>query len=248
MRTSITIFIISFISIPFFGQNGQSNPNIWTESWLTGNYSYNLNEKWAFKFDEQLRFKNINEPLQRVLSEFKIEHYSNKKVNKNRVFKWGLGYRYYFKKDKNKSPQIYNQFYRYHYQVAMKWFVNRLSIYERIQFQNRREYFENNSIKTRKYWRFKTTISYNIKGWKFDPKFGVEFFRRTLDHENSQRNKYRLFLGTKKKLNKNQILYLKYFYEKEIKPSKPNTVHVVSLKYSYQENKHTKKYSDNKIE
>ena len=115
----------------------------------------------------------------------------------------------------------------------------------KLQYQRRRENFFNTNKfigELRKFWRFKTTLSYNIADWKLDPKLGIEFFIRGNNHPTDQFNKYRISIGTQKKVNKKQSISFKYMYEKQYKSWNPEVFHVLAIKYNYQLKHQTKNY------
>ena len=122
---------------------------------------------------------------------------------------------------------------------------NRFKIEYKIQSQRRRETFTNTNKyvgELRKYWRIKTLLSYNVKNWKLDPKVGIEFFLRNINHPPGQYNRYRISIGTKKKINQNQYITLKYMFEKQYKQWNPEVMHVFGIKYNYSAKHFTKNY------
>ena len=215
-------------------------PNVGNENWLGGNLSLKVNKHWEFNLENQFRYSIDDVRFDRNFTEFQII----KKVNDS--FSWGISYRYIVKNhDFENIVQYYN---RYNYFISQNWDFgsnNRFNLKYRFQYQRRRENFLNTNKfigKLRKFWRFKTTLSYNIKDWKFDPKLGIEFFVRGNNHPTDQFNKYRISIGTKKKVNKKQKISLKYIFEKQYKSWNPEVFHILAIKYNYQLKHQTKNH------
>ena len=243
MRKLLLYLVLCSVNLQLISQNEESMLDVSAENWLTGSFTYSINKKWNLRFQEQIRFNYTTEPLDRILTQFELENsFKNKK--KTFQFNWGIAFRHYYKSDQDEPSLTFNQFTRFHYFTSYNWKFNRFEHEQRIQFQKRRERIPNTNKyvgEVRKYWRLKSSFTYNIKNWKFDPKLGIEFFLRPFDHPSGQHNKYRISLGTKKKLSKNQYLVFKYMYEKEYKSWNPNVVHMLSIKYNFKKVNYTKK-------
>lgn len=230
-----TVLICNSISIIC-----QRMPNIGNENWLGGNLSLKVNKHWEFNLENQFRYSIDEIKFDRNFTEFQIQE----KVNDQ--FSWGISYRYIVKN--HDFENIFQNFKRYNYFISQKWDIgpnSRLSFKYKFQYQRRRENFFNTNKyvgELRKFWRFKTTLSYNIADWKFDPKFGIEFFLRGNNHPTDQFNKYRISIGTKKKVNKKQSISFKYMFEKQYKSWNPEVFHVLAIKYNYQFKHQTKNY------
>ncbi|MDG2343468.1 MAG: DUF2490 domain-containing protein [Flavobacteriales bacterium] len=230
----IVLLITPFLCI------SQRMPDIGGENWLSGNINLKVNKHWKFNLENQTRFSLDNINFERNFTEFQIEK------NIASWISWGVSYRYILKKQAfDENIANYN---RYNYFWILKHHLDkneRLNIQYKIQSQRRRETFSNTNKyvgELRKYWRIKTVLSYNIKNWKLDPKVGVEFFLRSNEHPTDQYNKYRISLGTKKKINKNQYITFKYMFEKQYKQWNPEVMHVFGIKYNYSLKHYTKRY------
>ncbi len=215
-------------------------PEIGAENWLSGNISLKLNNHWKFKLENQLRIDLDNRSIERNFTEFQIEEKMYKSLS------WGISYRYILRNiDFQEGLEKYN---RYNYYLIFKHNLgnkNRFKIEYKIQSQRRRETFTNTNKyvgELRKYWRIKTLLSYNIKNWKLDPKVGIEFFLRNINHPPGQYNRYRISIGTKKKINQNQYITFKYMFEKQYKQWNPEVMHVFGIKYNYSAKHFTKNY------
>jgi len=244
LYTKYLFIIISFIfPLLINAQKNASMPNQWAENWLSGNYSLKLNNQWKFSFEEQLRLKYVNKFYDRSFSEFRIENFLLNQCS------WGVAYRHIFKSHEFEERTVHYK--RFNYYISQKWNVNRIAFKYRIQYQTKREVLANTNkhvSELRKYWRLKTSVSYNIKNWKLDPNMGVEFFVRGVNHPTDQYNKYRISLGTKYKINKNQNIRFKYMFEKQYKGWNPDLIHALSIQYNYCFKHKTKNYKDNKNE
>ncbi len=215
-------------------------PEIGAENWLSGNISLKLNNHWKFKLENQLRIDLDNGSIERNFTEFQIEEKISKSLS------WGISYRYILR-NINFEEGLAN-YNRYNYYLIFKHNLgnkNRFKIEYKIQSQRRRETFTNTNKyvgELRKYWRIKTLLSYNVKNWKLDPKVGIEFFLRNINHPPGQYNRYRISIGTKKKINQNQYITFKYMFEKQYKQWNPEVMHVFGIKYNYSAKHFTKNY------
>ena len=246
MRKLLLYLFLCSVNLQLISQNEESMPDVSAENWLAGSFTYSINNKWKISFQEQVRFKYTVNPLDRVLTQIELEN-SSKNKKENFQFDWGLAFRHYYKSNQDETSLTFNQLTRFHYFTSYHWKFNRFEYEQRIQFQKRRERFPDTNKhvgEVRKYWRLKSSFAYNIKNWKLDPKLGVEFFLRSFDHPGGQHNKYRISLGTKKKLSKNHYLVFKYMFEKEYKSWNPNVVHMLSIKYNFKKVNYTKKFKE----
>lgn len=242
LKKNISILIVLLLT-PFLCFS-QRMPEIRGENWLSGNISLKINKHWGFNLENQTRFDLENFNFKRNFTEFRI------KEDIANWISWGVAYRYIIsKKDFNENIANYN---RYNYFCIVKHHLDkkeRLNIQYKIQSQRRRETFSNTNKYVGdliKYWRIKTDLSYNIKNWKLDPKIGLEFFLRSNKHPTDQYNKYRISIGTKKKINKNQYITFKYMFEKQYKQWNPELMHVFGIKYNYAKKHYTKSYLNKK--
>ena len=81
--------------------------------------------------------------------------------------------------------------------------------------------------------RFKTSLEYNIKNWKLDPKFSAEIFNKFQEGEENGFNKYRLTLGTDYKTKNFGKIGVFYRYQKELNVDFPDSSNIIGLKYIY---------------
>ena len=238
------ILILQIFPVFIWSQMSNRMPDRIAENWLGANIDLKLNNHWKFNFENQTRLSLGINGFERNFTEIQIQERIAEGIS------WGLSYRYIHKnqdyEENIKKNNRYNFYWSYKYYLDTR---ERLSIKYKIQYQRRRETFVNTNKhvgELRKYWRLKTVFSYNIKDWKLDPRVGLEFFLRTNNHPSDQHNKYRVLIGTKKKINKNQNLTIKYMLEKQYRLWNPEVMHVIGIKYNYSVNHQTKSYSNNK--
>ena len=234
------IWILLVLTSYSISLTSQRMPNVGAENWLGGNLSIKINNHWEFNLENQFRYSIDNIDFDRNFTEFQIQE------SVNNQFSWGVSYRYIMKN--NDFENIFQNYNRYNYFISQNFVIGsnrRFNLKYKFQYQRRRENFFNTNKfigELRKFWRFKTTFSYNITDWKLDPKLGIEFFIRGNNHPTDQFNKYRISIGTQKKVNKKQSISFKYMYEKQYKSWNPEVFHVLAIKYNYQLKHQTKNY------
>ena len=218
------------LPLALWGQNADVMPDVRAESWSAAVFTFKLNESLNFNLEEQLRFKSGGKLYDRSFTQLKIEHTFMD------AFELGLGYRFIHLNDEEGNLQEMETHRRWNYYFSGKFKVDRFSSKTRIQFQSRKEMVAGNNFfvnKARRYWRLKTALLYNIKGWKLDPKAGIEFFMRPREHSKGQYNKYRLMLGTTWKLKGPHEIGFRYLFERELKGWNPSVVYALDLRYHY---------------
>ena len=65
-------------------QNEESMPDVSSENWLAGSFTYSINDKWKIGFQEQVRFKYTTNPLDRILTQIELENSSKNKNTKKK--------------------------------------------------------------------------------------------------------------------------------------------------------------------
>ena len=226
----LTFFTILIINTVF----SQTNTNDFS-TWFSAELNYKLDKKWIFSVQEQLRFKENASTTDSYFTQFGAAY----KLTKGLVF--GVGYRYIKLNDNQGAKQGYNDFGRLQFDLSYRHKLNDFSLKYRVRYQTKNELGvpdnANNKI------RFKTSIGYNIKGWKLDPKFSAEIYNR-IDATNTSKNgfkKYRLTLGTSYSIKNAGMLGVFYRIEKDINAAIPTTNNILGLKYSYTIKKKRKK-------
>ena len=224
----------------------QRMPKVGSETWLAGNLSLKVNKHWEFNLENQTRYSINDIDFDRNFTEFQIQEKVNDQFNR------GISYRYIVKN--HDFENIFQNYKRYNYFISQNFIVgsnSRFNLKYKFQYQRRRESFSNTNKfigELRKFWRFKTIFSYNLKNWKLDPKLGIEFFLRGNNYPADQFNKYRISLGTQKRINKKQSISFKYMFEKQYKSWNSDVFHIIAIKYNYRLKHQTKNYSTKKNE
>jgi hypothetical protein len=222
------IKLMLIIAVLFTSKNYAQTDSDWA-SWNTIGVEYKLNKKWSFGLEEQLRLKeNIS-----VVDNYFTQLSADYKLFKG--FKLGAGVRYIRDNDNQGNIQGYENHFRFQIDAMYKHEINDFKIGYRLRYQNKNELgvssdegdYANQNI------RFKTSLEYNIKHWKLDPKFSAEIFNKFQEGEENGANKFRLTLGTDYKIENFGKIGVFYRYQKELNVDFPEETNVVGLKYIY---------------
>ncbi len=220
--------LLLIITVLFTSKNYAQTDSDWA-SWNTIGVEYKLNEKWSFALEEQVRLKeNIS-----VVDNYFTQLSADYKLFKG--FKLGAGVRYIRDNDNQGNIQGYENHFRFQIDAMYKHEINDFKIGYRLRYQNKNELgvsydegdYANQNI------RFKTSLEYNIKNWKLDPKFSAEIFNRFQEGKENGFNKYRLTLGTDYKVKNFGKLGVFYRFEKELNVDFPETKNIIGLNYTY---------------
>ena len=113
--------------------------------------------------------------------------------------------------------------------------INNFKIGYRLRYQNKNELgvSSDEGDVAKQNIRFKSSLEYNFKHWKFDPKFSAEIFNRIQDGSDNGFSKYRLTLGTDYKIKGFGKLGVFYRFEKDLNVDFPDTTNILGLKYMY---------------
>lgn len=220
--------LLLIITVLFTSKNYAQTDSDWA-SWNTIGVEYKLNKKWSFGLEEQVRLKeNIS-----VVDNYFTQLSADYKLFKG--FKLGAGVRYIRDNDNQGNIQGYENHFRFQIDAMYKHEINDFKIGYRLRYQNKNELgvsydegdYANQNI------RFKTSLEYNIKNWKLDPKFSAEIFNRFQEGKENGFNKYRLTLGTDYKVKNFGKLGVFYRFEKELNVDFPETKNIIGLNYTY---------------
>ncbi len=220
--------LLLIITVLFTSKNYAQTDSDWA-SWNTIGVEYKLNKKWSFALEEQVRLKeNIS-----VVDNYFTQLSADYKLFKG--FKLGAGVRYIRDNDNQGNIQGYENHFRFQIDAMYKHEINDFKIGYRLRYQNKNELgvsydegdYANQNI------RFKTSLEYNIKNWKLDPKFSAEIFNRFQEGKENGFNKYRLTLGTDYKVKNFGKLGVFYRFEKELNVDFPETKNIIGLNYTY---------------
>ncbi len=220
---TISILIIVITSNISYSQNSD------LANWTTIGLEYKLNKKWDFGLEEQLRLKENISTIDEYFTQFNTEY----SVSKN--FTLGAGLRYIKENDNEGNIQGYENHFRFNADVSYKHKINDFTLKYRLRYQNKNELGISSSEGdyANQHIRFKTSVGYNIKGWKLDPEFSAEIFNHFEKGEDNGYDKYRLTFGTEYKFKNSGKINLFYRIEKELNQSIPKTTNIIGLKYTY---------------
>lgn len=224
-----------------YGQHSHHyrKPDIGGELRLSTRVNIELNKKWNFSIENQFRLHTEGQVVDQNYLELGVEYNFWKNLEA------GFSYRLILKNDDKGNVQEAEVHHRFNFFASYKWKVECFALKLRGQYQTRRELFWATNYfvgDVGRYWRLKTTLDYNFKKWKLDPKVSVEFFLRPINYNRGQYNKYRLSLETGRKLGTQHHISIKYTYEREMRRFNPEVVHLIQLKYTYNIELQTQKY------
>ena len=222
--TLLTIFIVNTV----FSQTQPVTTNTKDFStWFSASLGYKLSKKLTLSVQEQLRLKENASTTDSYFTQFGAAYELVKGLEA------GVGYRSIKFNDNQGANQGYINFGRLQFDLSYGHKLSDFSLKYRVRYQTKNQLgildVANKQI------RFKTSIGYNIKGWKLDPKFSVEIFDRmgaTITSKNGLK-KYRLTLGTSYSMKNAGKFSLFYRIEKDTKAVIPMTNYILGLKYSY---------------
>ncbi|MEO9569829.1 MAG: DUF2490 domain-containing protein [Polaribacter sp.] len=226
-KRSIVKFML-IIAMLFVGKNyAQTDADL--ALWNTVGVEYKLNNKWSFGLEEQFRLKEDISAVDNYFTQLSADY----KLFKG--FSVGLGVRFIRDNDNKGNIQGYENHFRYQFDVMYKHEIKDFKIGYRLRYQNKNELgisydegdYANQNI------RFKTSLEYNIKNWKLDPKFSAEIFNKFQEGEENGFNKYRLTLGTDYKTKNFGKIGVFYRYQKELNVDFPDSSNIIGLKYIY---------------
>lgn len=217
------IFSIVFflgVSLFSFGQNDEFM--VWTKAGVGGD----LLKKTDWMFDLSARFDD--DGLATFFPQAGIEY----KVKK--WFKPSLEYRLLI--DKNKYGN-YKSSNRLNINAEFKGSLKRFDFDTRIRYQYAFERFgaaDSYDADFDQAFRFKPSVSYDIKKSIFKPAVSAElFYNPALGEDGRQFNKMRLAIGTKLDFDGPHGLSVKYQIDKKFHNYQDGLRHVVALSYEY---------------
>lgn len=199
------------------------------ETWTGINLAIKLNEKFRLGIEEQLRLKNNSSETDQFFTQLNLRYAFLNKLT------LGLGGRYGRDNDTNGKKQGYRTFFRYHLDLGYKQSLNRFSIKYRLRYQHKIRHGLQSSDKKifHNTTRLKTSLSYNIRGWKFDPKISSEIFNGFITDEKNGFYKYRVSIGTDAKIGQKGRIDVFYRLEKPLRNFEVQTTKILGVNYSY---------------
>lgn len=213
-----------------FAQDGQYIEVRDFESWTSGQVKYKFNDKITFGLEGQLRLDRNSSEIKNYLTEFETKYKLTKK------FEVGLGLRFINKNDNEGDVQGYEQHFRYHLDASFKHKIDRFNFKYRFRYQNKNEIGISSTegdVAVQNF-RFKTSVGYNIRKWKFDPELSAEIFNKYEKYGQSNGfDTYRITAGTSYKFKNAGKIGLYYRMDQEISSFYPKTSNIILLNYTY---------------
>lgn len=151
-----------------FAQTGSDDMETWTSVRLR----YKASKKWSFELQEQLRLKENSSVTDQYFTQLTSKYRLTKKLA------LGLGLRYIKRNDNQGGIQGFEDYFRYHFDLSFKHSIDRFTFNHRLRYQNKNRQGNTNKKITfaKKNLRLKSSITYNIRKWKLDPRVSAEIF------------------------------------------------------------------------
>ena len=199
------------------------------ETWSSINLEIKLHKKLNLELEEQLRLKENSSETDQYFTQIGFSY----QLPKN--FEIGGGLRYAKKNDNTGKKQGYESFFRYHIDLAYKHKQKRFDFKHRLRFQNKNEIgvSEAEGDFANKNLRLKSSVSYNVRNWKLDPKFSAEIFNRSHEGKESGFHKYRLTLGSQYKFQNLGQIDLFFRLEQSLNAVLAKSTKIIGFRYTY---------------
>ena len=197
------------------------------ESWNALQIQYAPTEKLSLGLEAQLRLKSVGDAYNKSFIEVKAQYEPQPFLD------LGVGYRNSDRLDdvgKKQGHEKYNRFFGF---AQAKTSFDRFDFRFRVQHQVKTQRDVTTEPKDNSRWRYKFSSRYNIPNWELDPRLSIEFFMLDEFYSTEAYDKFRLSLGSKKRLSNTSALSFKYLFEKEVGITQPLSYHILSLRYEY---------------
>ena len=197
------------------------------ESWNALQIQYSPTDKLSLDIETQLRLKSMGDTYNMSFIQLEAQYEPQPYIEV------GVGYRNFDRLDDIGKQQGHEKFNRFYGYVQAKKSFERFDIRFRLQHQVRNQLDNSESPKDNSRWRYKLSSIYNIPNWALDPRFSIEFFMLDELYSVEAYDKFRLSLGSKKRLSDTSALSFKYLFEKEVGITQPMSYHILSLRLEY---------------
>jgi hypothetical protein len=197
------------------------------QSWNALQIQYSPIDKLSLDIETQLRLKSMGDTYNMSFIQLEAQYEPQPYIEV------GVGYRNFDRLDDIGKQQGHEKFNRFYGYVQAKKSFERFDIRFRLQHQVRNQIDNSESPKNNSKWRYKLSSIYNIPNWALDPRLSIEFFMLDEFYSKEAYDKYRLYLGTKKRFSKSRALSFKYLFEKNIGINGSKPFHILSLRYEY---------------
>jgi len=218
IKLSLIFFIVNLATLV------AQNDDVY-ENWSSIEVDYGLTKNIDIYGGGQLRIKSVGDTYNKSFYEI------GAKIKINDYLSSGFGYRGIDELDDVGNIQGHEKFNRYHAFLSGEYEYKKIDFRLRLQFQRKNEV--GNSSLNNDFFRTRFEVRYDIKGWKADPRIGIELF--TKDDLNFDENykKYRFSFGTKLNLKGPNSLTIKYILQEEVRVDSPISHHILRLNYNY---------------
>ena len=218
IKLSLLFFLLSFFAL--VGQNEDVY-----ENWSSIEVDYGLTKNIDIYAGGQLRIKSVGDSYNKSFYEL------GAKIKINDYLSSGFGYRGIDELDDVGNIQGHEKFNRYHAFLIGAYEYKKIDFRLRLQFQRKNEV--GNSSLNNDFFRTRFEVRYDIKGWKADPRIGIEFFTKDDLNFDANYKKYRFSFGTKLNLKGPNSLTIKYILQEEVRVDSPVSHHILRLNYNY---------------
>ena len=218
IKLSLLFFLLSFFAL--VGQNEDVY-----ENWSSIEVDYGLTKNIDIYAGGQLRIKSVGDSYNKSFYEL------GAKIKINDYLSSGFGYRGIDELDDLGNIQGHEKFNRYHAFLTGVYEYKKIDFRLRLQFQRKNEV--GNSSLNNDFFRTRFEVRYDIKGWKADPRIGIEFFTKDDLNFDANYKKYRFSFGTKLNLKGPNSLTIKYILQEEVRVDSPVSHHILRLNYNY---------------
>ena len=195
------------------------------ENWSSIEVDYGLTKNIDIYGGGQLRIKSVGDTYNKSFYEI------GAKIKINDYLSSGFGYRGIDELDDVGNIQGHEKFNRYHAFLTGEYEYKKIDFRLRLQFQRKNEV--GNSSLNNDFFRTRFEVRYDIKGWKADPRIGIEFFTKDDLNFDANYKKYRFSFGTKLNLKGPNSLTIKYILQEEVRVVSPISHHILRLNYNY---------------
>jgi hypothetical protein len=215
------LLICGFALTSFFGLS-QGRGMVWGEYGVKGKVIGDLD--WGAELTTRFGTYGVETFFPQLTLRYKVTKW----------FRPSLDFRSVFDLDKYGN---YLNASRLNMNADFKHEINRFKIGARVRYQysfNSLGNNENYDVEFDQAIRFKPSVAYDFKGSFLSPIASVEFFYNPMyGPEGRQFRKYRVFLGVDFDFDMPHEITLGYIYDQEINRSAPETVHILSIAYTY---------------
>ena len=192
------------------------------QSWSIAEVGYDLG-RFDLEADYQLRHSYGPMALERRFAQVSVSYKILKDLKIGSAYRFGSDLR----------RQEFVPINRIAFLMQYRYKVNRLTFRPRIQWQYQVRTVNEEDRITQKF-RLRMQGEYNIKKWKLDPKFAIEYFFSNEERSAYTSEKLRMTIGTEREIIDQLLLKVSYRYELGIEEDSSNlNILQIALSYSF---------------